>query len=736
MTLKLKKKVFSGIAAAGMLWAASQPTHVLAAPSPFFQYQKEAIKATQIAQYDSLVGTGGTEIVAYDEKQKRAYVTNGAEDAIDILSFEHLVSGTYTNINSQKRIALKDFGIENVSDITSVAVHPTENMIAVSVVSKPKTDPGYVVLLTKEGEFIANIQVGSLPDMVTFTPDGKKVLTADEGEPSDDYTVDPDGSVSMIDLTVGVDKLQAKTLTFHDVPMDAQVRLSSKGSVAQQMEPEYIVVSEDSRFAYVALQENNAIATIDLQAEQIVDVKGLGIKDHSLPGNELDGKRDGKTNIEKLPLLGFYMPDAIDLYAVDGKRYIVTPNEGDARDYEAYTEEGEIGDIIDQIQLNAKYYGGYTQSELDTLVADGLLKEMKKTKITLENGKVDGKYEALYSYGGRSFSIFDADTMQLVYDSGSDFEKIIADALPAYVNTDNKDISYDKRSSAKGPEPETVTIGELNGAPHAFIALERLSGIMVYDISNPKKPIFKTLLSSRDFTADAKGDVAPEGLRFVAAEASPTGFPLLLAAHELSGTVAVYEFGGKDMTRPFPFTDVSSTSWEYPYVKDLFDRFVVNGITEMSFAPQQSVTRAQFAALLARSLELKATSTTAQFSDAPEWAQAEIQALYEAGIVTGKEEGRFAPYDPITREQMAAMMIRAYESQIGSKVQVNEEHIYKDAQQISAFARADVQKAYQLGLMKGRETGDFAPKAASTRAQAAKVLSILHHQLEKSSLDK
>ena len=252
-------------------------------------------------------------------------------------------------------------------------------------------------------------------------------------------------------------------MTFKGVPLDEKVRVSSKGTTLQQLEPEFITVSDDSKRAYVSLQENNAIATVDLENDVIIDVKGLGFKDHSLPGNELDGKRNDKTEIENLPLLGIYMPDAIDTFTAGGKTYIVTPNEGDARDYEAYSEEASIGDIADQIQLNADHYEGYTQEELDQLVKDGLFDEMKKTNITTEMGKnEEGKFEALYSYGGRSFSIFDADTMELVYDSGSEFERITAEALPEYFNTTNDEIAYDKRSSAKGPEPETVVTGVID----------------------------------------------------------------------------------------------------------------------------------------------------------------------------------------------------------------------------------------------------------------------------------
>lgn len=727
--MNLKKSLVSGIAALGMLTAIAQPAS--AEQPPFFQHQSQHLKATQIGQYNSLAGSGGTEIVTYDKQSKRAYVTNGAQDAIDILSLGHLTTGTYEQISSQKRVYLKDFGIKDVSDITSVAVHPTDNVVALSVVSNPKTDPGYVVFLTKDGEYIGKVQVGALPDMVVFTPDGKKVLTADEGEPNDDYTIDPEGSVSIIDITKGYDNLTATTLTFHHVPMDEHVRLSSEGTIAQQIEPEYIVVSADSKTAYVALQENNAIATVDLTSNKIVYVKGLGVKDHSLPGNELDGKRDGKTTIEKLPLLGFYMPDAIDLYTVNGKNYIVTPNEGDARDYAGYSEEAEIGDIVDKIELKAEHYGGYTQEELDQLVAEGLLSDMKKTKITLENGERNGKYEALYSYGGRSFSIFDADTMELVYDSGSDFERIIAEAKPNYFNTDNKDISYDKRSSAKGPEPETAVIGTIDGKQYAFIALERFSGVMVYDVSNPKKPVFTTLISSRDFSQNVGGDVSPEGLTFIEAKDSPTGNPLLLTAHEVSGTVAVYEFGGEDISKPLVFKDVQSSNWAYSYIQHLHGLGVVSGIDQTTFAPQKDVTRMEFAVMLARSLELQESTKPSTFMDVPKWGATEVQALVEAGIVQGKNAKSFDPSSKITREQMAAMVVRAYEYKTKTPVKSDATKTFDDAHHISSFAKESVQKIQALGLMEGNGQKQFAPQEASTRAQSAKVLSLLLKELNK-----
>ncbi|WP_067728631.1 choice-of-anchor I family protein [Oceanobacillus damuensis] len=543
--MTFKKKIITG-ATATVLFTGTIPFNVFAEQPPLFQFSGEDLTASQVGQYDSGLGEGGTEIMAYDPELQRAFVTNGAAAGFDILSFKKLKSGKFSEVTSEKRILLENFGIEGIDDITSIASHPYKDLIAISVVSNPKTDPGYIVFATKDGEYVNHVQVGSLPDMVTFTPDGTKAVVANEGEPDEDYSVDPEGSISIIDVTGDPAEFTANNLTFEGVELDDKVRIGSEGTTLQQLEPEYAAVTDDSTTAYISLQENNAIATVDLVNEEILDVKGLGVKDHSVPGNELDAKDNNETKIEKQPLLGFYMPDAIDTFTADGKTYILTPNEGDARDYDAYSEEASIKDIKGQIQLNADHYEGYTQKELDEAVAGGLLDELGKTDITLEDGKNDeGIYESLHTYGGRSFSIFDADTVELVYDSGSDFEKITAEALPEHFNTNNDELKYDGRSDAKGPEPETVVSGEIDGTTYAFIALERFSGIMVYDLSNPLSPEFKKLISSRDFSEDVKGDVSPEGLQFIGAKQSPTGNALLATTHEVSGTVAVYEFNGK-----------------------------------------------------------------------------------------------------------------------------------------------------------------------------------------------
>lgn len=515
---------------------------------PFYNSNSGSLAVQQIARYNSGKGELGTEIFAYDALTKKAFVTNGAVGGFDILSLNTLASAQFTQLQSTKRVVISDYGIPGVQNITSIAVHPTADLVAIAAYGE-KTNNGYIVFTTKTGKYVKHVQVGALPDMVTFTPDGTKAIVANEGEPNDDVTIDPDGSISIIDIAT----MEPITLTFTPEMLDNKVRISFKGkdglgaTIAQQLEPEYVTVSDDSTTAYVSLQENNAIATVDLVNKQILHIKGLGVIDHSIAGNEMDANKDDKAiNITKQPILTFHMPDAIDTFTADGKTYILTPNEGDSRDYTGYSEVVDVSSLTN-IALKAENYSNFTQEELDSFN----LTTLAGYKITKENGlSADGTtYEALYGYGGRSFSIFEVgtDSLTQTFDSGKQFEDIINEKTPNYFNINSDKVSIDNRSDDKGPEPETAVVGDINGKKYAFIALERYSGIIVYDLTNVASPQFVTLISSRDFTQDASkvaagaGDVSPEGLQFIPAEKSPTGKALLAATHEISGTVAIYE---------------------------------------------------------------------------------------------------------------------------------------------------------------------------------------------------
>jgi 2',3'-cyclic-nucleotide 2'-phosphodiesterase / 3'-nucleotidase / 5'-nucleotidase len=475
------------------------------------------------------------ESLSYDPRTKRVFVVNVADASIDVISIK-----TPSQPTRLFAIDVTPFG----SNANSVAVH--NGIVAVAVENNVKTDPGMAVFFNTDGILLNAVQVGALPDMITFTPDGEKVLVANEGEPNSynqPDSVDPEGSVSIIDISRGVRRLRQSDVTtanfrrFNDAKLDSSIRIfGPNASVAQDLEPEYIAVSKDSKEAWVTLQENNAIAHLDISRGRFTKLIGLGFKDHNQPGNEFDASdRDNTINIANWPVRGFYLPDAIASYEHKGKTYLVTANEGDARDWPGFAEEERVEDIT----LDPKKFPNAAE-----LQEEGALGRLN---ITIANGNTDNdeEFEALYALGGRSFSIW-TESGKLVFDSGADFEKITADIFPNDFNSDNaENQSFDTRSDNKGPEPEGVTVARLFGRVYAFISLERIGGLMVYDITDPFKVSFEAYLNTRNFsvpeTDPLVGDLGPEVTHVVEAEDSPSGKPLLVVAHEVSGTTTVYE---------------------------------------------------------------------------------------------------------------------------------------------------------------------------------------------------
>ena len=490
-------------------------------------------------------GNGGTEIVKYNPKNGYAYSVNGDKEALDIIDVKH--PGKDGAINLVKRIYLQDNGIE-AGDLTSVTVHPSGDYVAVSAPAVDKTKPGHVVFYGSNGDYINNVTVGSLPDMVTFSKDSKYLLVANEGEPSDDYTVNPPGSVSVIDVTGGPANVTANNVRTAMFTKEHQEGIRALGPNAEDaylnIEPEYIAVDSQSKYAYVTLQEVSAIAKVDIVKGQIVQVKGLPYKDHSLAQNAMDvSDEDGKSELRRAPVLGLLQPDGIDTYDYNGETYLLIANEGDSQDYEGYSEEKRVKKLKDDIQLYERYYQGYTQAELDDMVKNGLFddEQLGRLKVTTSHAfkDADGKYNALVSYGGRSFSILRASDLEMIYDSGSDIEQRVLDLLPERFNANYEaadDIKVDDRSDDKGPEAENVVVGKVDSHSYAFVGLERVGGIMIYDITNPNEPYFVKYLYDPD-----NKDISPEGITFESAEESPNGKPMLIASFELSGTTSAWE---------------------------------------------------------------------------------------------------------------------------------------------------------------------------------------------------
>lgn len=542
-----------------------------------------------LGRYSTGVFDGSAaEIVDYDPPSQRLFVVNANDSTVDVLDLSDPTAPTKLsnpNIKADLVTAGSVTAEAEVGDANSVSV--SDGFVAVAVAADSATANGWVAFYqASDLAFQAAVEVGVLPDMLTFTPDGSKVVVACEGEPEDSYDTDPEGSVAIIDVSGGVASVTATHVTLvgftdfnvggsreAEVPADLRIfgQLSSgtPSTVAQDLEPEYVTVSEDSTTAWVTLQENNGVAVIDLSAGSVTALVALGFKDHSLPGNELDVSNDDHgINIRNWPVFGMYQPDAIASDVVAGETYLVTANEGDARDYDGFSEEYRIKDIADVSELiGAIDLDNPTFGDEAFLSADENLGRLNFTTTLGGDGCVltagmpapGCTYRKLYAYGARSFSIWNS-AGQLVFDSGHDIEVRLAQRLPNDFNATNDENNFDNRSDDKGPEPEALTVAEIEGRHYAFVGLERVGGIMIYDITNPQAPEFVSYRNDRDFSvvfdtdgggdpdpsaqqlADV-GDLGPEGLVYIGPADSPTGVPLLVVASEVSGTTTIYEVG-------------------------------------------------------------------------------------------------------------------------------------------------------------------------------------------------
>ena len=303
--------------------------------------------------------------------------------------------------------------------------------------------------------------------------------------------------------------------------------------MAQDFEPEFITVAADNIKAWVTLQENNAIAELDLSNNTVSAIWAMGTKNMNANGNGFDASDvSGSVLIANWPVQSFYIPDGVANYTVNNKTYLITANEGDEKEYTPLNERTTVSAVT----LDAtKFPQGDMLKETHAL---------GRFRITNTQGDTDGDgdYDALYSVGSRSFSIWDPTNKSLVWDAGDQFEWITSKhpAVGRIFNADNEGIAFKGRSRAKGPEPEGVTVAEINGRSFAFVALERTGGVMVYDVTNPTAPVFEDYQNTRSNTA-LTGDLGPEGIQYISNANSPTGKPYVVVANELSGTITVFE---------------------------------------------------------------------------------------------------------------------------------------------------------------------------------------------------
>ncbi|HEY1039382.1 MAG TPA: choice-of-anchor I family protein, partial [Bacteroidia bacterium] len=358
--------------------------------------------------------SNSAEISAYDALSKRIFIANSIGSKLDIVNFS----------NPSAPILHNSINITPYGAINSVAVR--NGVVALAIENTvDRQDSGKVVFLDTNGVLISQVTVGILPDMITFNHNGTKVYTANEAEPNDTYTNDPDGSVSVIDISAGVANITSSSvshITFtsfngQEATLRSQgIRIYGVSGVASKdFEPEYITISDDDTKAWVTLQENNALAELDLTNNSVIRLIPLGTKDHSIAANAIDASNTtSDVNLSTFPVKGMYLPDAISHYTVGNTIYLLTANEGDARAWTGLNEESRIS----AMNLDATIFPN--AADLKNNMVLGRLNASTKMG-DIDN---DGDFDEIYVYGARSFSVWDATTATLVYDSGDDFERI------------------------------------------------------------------------------------------------------------------------------------------------------------------------------------------------------------------------------------------------------------------------------------------------------------------------
>lgn len=567
------------------------------------------LQLVPVGTYDG-GGYARAEIVSYDAASKRMFVNNGAQNRVDIVSIENPASPTLVSSFDVSSYNGYTNSVAAANGIVAVAIDVT----ATTASNGRKTaNNGKILLLDTNGTLVRSLDVGVQPDHVGFSPDKTKILVAGEGEPlcanddpatagvdeSTDSTLatDPNGTISIIDVANGAANATVTTLDFSAFDRAALlaegVRVFFPNSTAaQDLEPEYIAVSPDNTKAFVTLQEANAIAVVNLSTPSIEDVVSLGYKDWGAASGNLlldasdrdngsNGAARNMVSYAGVPLKGMYMPDTIASFARNGQTFTVTANEGDSRDWTCYKEEARMGD--------AGFSAIWTASGVDATAYKTALR-LSRLKTTMAFPSSSTGTSGLYAFGARSFTIWNAAGAK-VWDSGSQFEEIIQRDYPTCFNSDADTGSnnsntgaqmaasicssrMDGRSDDKGVEPEAITTGVIGAQTFAFIGLERVGGVMVYDVSNPSNPQFVTYKNPAidGSTGAGSTDVSPEGMVFVPAPQSPNGTPLLLVANELSGTTTIYEVRVPNPLAPSVDAPASS----------VIDTFVERSITSNS----------------------------------------------------------------------------------------------------------------------------------------------------------
>jgi hypothetical protein len=437
-----------------------------------------------------------SEIVSFDSVNRALWVAGvSGVDVIDVTS----------GLQVGSRIDTTSFG-----SINSVAIHG--GLAAFAIESTTKTDRGTVKLYDTTSRTAASginsITVGALPDMLTFTKDGTKLLVANEATPSTYGTqtsatgvfprtygaaaFDPAGSVSIIDM--GSRAVVATANPNGEPEFGSHIRKNT----GMDFEPEYIAVNAAGTKAFVTLQEANAVGVLNLATNSFDKVIGLGAKDFNATGNQIDPLNNSSVSFQSVAAKGLYMPDGVSVFETGGATYMVLANEGDFRE-----DDGDRSSASSVSSSNVSPLNNLRVSNTDSSGTD------------------------LYAAGARSFSIRDENGV-LVYDSGDILDK------QAFA----RGVYDDGRSRDKGVEPEGIEVMTIGDRTFALVGLERTTkaAVGIFDITDPENSTFVDMLVS-------EGDRSPEGLEGFTMD----GNYYLAFSNEVSNTTSLYQ-----LTAPIP----------------------------------------------------------------------------------------------------------------------------------------------------------------------------------------
>lgn len=514
------------------------------------------VKITEISAI-SLDGEGSGEIATFHPGSKRIFATNGIKNSIDIFDI--------SNVAAPKKVgslSLSPYG----NDVTSVAAGRDVVVAAVlvtetfSATGAPSTPNGKLVVFDTNGKVLSSPDIlGVLPDSVTFAPNGTTALVAIEGQPvcakddpattakeDTDYlkASDPEGGVSIVDLT----NPAAPVVKFAGFKQFNVAQMKAKGiavssvvnNVAKDFEPEFIT-AVDNKYAYVTIQEANAIGKLDIEAASFESVTRAFESKLSVIARDTSDRDSGAGPRNYANVVGASQPDAIASFKVGSGHYFVTANEGDAREYTCLNDDLRGSSL----KVDSRRFPNWS-----TLSASAALGRAK-VNPTIGDRDGDGDIDTIHLRGSNSMTMYRNGIA--LWDSGELLDQIQIKAFGVANINGSHSYSSDKstmnyvgqdRSDDKGSEPEGVAVGMVGNTRVAILGLERMTALAVFDITQPRSPVFQEWLQMLPAKATPAKDVkhwSPEGIVFVSADKSPSGKALIITSYELSGSISIHQ---------------------------------------------------------------------------------------------------------------------------------------------------------------------------------------------------